>query len=286
MAAQQNHTAHRLLARYRIRPTKRLGQNFLVNRGVLEKIVRAVAPEAGERLLEIGPGLGTLTRLLAMAGAHVTAIEADRRMVELLEAELGGRPNVRIVYGDILEVDLDALIPTPRWRAVGNIPYNISSPILFLLRDQRQLFSEAILMLQKEVAERLTARVGTKEYGLLTIGLGAVGTCERIFDVAPGSFWPPPKVTSSIVRLRFPELPPYPMLDLAAFTRVVRAAFGKRRKTIRNALVMAAAEGQYGFTPTPRAIDVALSTAGIDPVLRPETVTIAHFAALTGALAT
>lgn len=278
-----------MLQRHHIHPRKGLGQHFLVNTGVLTKIVRAVGSAPDEPLLEIGPGIGVLTRMLADAGAHVTAVEADRRMVEVLEAELGTHPRVRIVAGDVLAVHLETVLRTSyvvrrakcactqdaergtqddRWRVVGNIPYNISSPILFLLRDHRHLFREAVLMLQREVADRLTARVGTKEYGLLTLGLGVVGTCERLFDVAPGSFWPAPQVVSSVVRIRLPDPPPFPDCDLAQFERVTRTAFHTRRKTIRNALMAAA---------TPRQIDAALATAGIDPTRRPETLSVQEY---------
>lgn len=267
-----------ILQRHHIRPRKGFGQHFLVNMGALTKIVRAVGPAPDEPLLEIGPGIGVLTRMLADAGARVTAVEADRRMVEVLAAELGTHPRVRIVAGDILAVDWAVTIDHPpstndrRQRVVGNIPYNISSPILFRLRDHRHLFREAVLMLQREVADRLTARVGTKEYGLLTLGLGVVGTCERLFDVAPGSFWPAPKVVSSVVRIRLPDPPPFPDNDLAAFERVTRTAFRTRRKTIRNTLMAIA---------TPRQIDAALAAAGIDPTRRPETISVEEFVTLT-----
>lgn len=294
-------SATALLKQYGIHPQKGLGQSFLVNTGVLEKIVRAVAPAPDEPLLEIGPGIGVLTRMLAKAGARMTVVEMDRRMVKVLEAELGAHPRVGIVHGDILEVDLENLVRssrfevqqhrtsnmeyrTDRWRVVGNISYNISSPILFLLRDHRHLFREAILMIQREVAARLTARVGTKDYGLLTLGLGVVGTCERLFDVEPGSFWPAPKVVSSVVRIGFLDPPPFPDCDLATFGRVTRTAFGKRRKTIRNALVTAASAGQYGLGRTPHQIDAALATVGIAPTCRPETVTVEEFVRLTHVL--
>lgn len=298
-----------ILNKYGIAPKKRFGQNFLVNKGVLEKIVRGVAPRQDEPLLEIGPGVGELTRKLAETGAFVTAIEADSRMVEVLQAELGNHPNVRIVYGDILEVDLQDVVsdsdPTDvqrltrarlrcsggtndvvqkQWRVVGNIPYNISSPILFLLRDHRHLFSEAILMLQKEVADRLTADVGTKDYGLLTVGLGVVGTCKQLFDVSPGSFWPSPKVTSTVVKISLPEPPPYPGLDLDLYTKVVRTAFGKRRKTIRNAMAMGT--GAVGLPQTPRQVDEALAAAGISADRRAETIAIAEYVALTQTIGT
>ncbi|MBI4366170.1 MAG: ribosomal RNA small subunit methyltransferase A [Deltaproteobacteria bacterium] len=268
--------------RYHIRPRRGFGQHFLTNAGVVAKIVRAIAPAANEPLLEIGPGLGVVTRALAGAGARVTAVEADRRMIEVLTAELGAHPRVRIVYGDILEVDVEEILGgSRRVRAVGNLPYNISSPILFLLREYRHRIAEAIVMLQREVANRLTAPVGTKDYGLLTIGIGVVGTCERLFDVAPGSFWPAPKVTSSVVRIRFPDPPPHPSCNLETFSRLTRAAFGKRRKTIRNALAMAAARGELGVAwRTTAAIEAALAQAGIPPGARPETLSIADYVRL------
>lgn len=250
-----------LLTKYGIRPQRRFGQNFLVNQGVLEKIAAAVQCGAHDHVIEIGPGLGTLTRQLLARGAHVTAVDADPAMAALVRTELGDSSNLTVIQQDILTFT-PPVIPV-KYRVAGNIPYNISSPILFWLCEHAPQISMAVLTMQREVGTRLTAAVGTKAYGALTIAVQSYARVERLFDIRPNSFRPAPRVTSTTVRLTFPEPPPYSIPDRRIFRDVVRAAFGQRRKMLRNTIPIA-----------------ALEAAGIDPTRRPETLTIAEFIAI------
>lgn len=248
-----------------MRAKRRFSQNFLVNAGVIQKIIAAVDPQPGETIVEIGPGPGTLTRPLLERGAHVIAVDADRDMVQALRAELGHHAQLTLVQSDILQYTWRDIPVAARMKVVGNIPYHISSPILFWLADHRARVARAILTMQREVAQRLIAHPGTKEYGALTIGMAIHACCERLFDIRPGSFRPAPHVTSSTVRLTFPDPPPYHAPP--QFRSVVRAAFSKRRKMLR------------GIFPAS-----LLHTIGIDPTRRPETLTIEEFLTLARAL--
>lgn len=244
-----------------IAPKKRFGQNFLINKGVVQKILTAAAIQPGEPLLEIGPGPGTLTDHLAQLGNPLTAIDADGDMVTLLAEKFASAAHVSIVQRDIT-THTPAVADAPT-LVIGNIPYNISSPIIFWLIDHRTAISRAVLMVQREVALRVCAAPGSKQYGALSIGVQAYARADKLFDVSPGSFWPAPKVTSSVIRLTFPAPPPYAIADAAQFRDTVRRAFQQRRKMMRGL-----------FTAD------ALAAAGIAPTARPETCTIEQFAAL------
>ncbi|MEK6607220.1 MAG: 16S rRNA (adenine(1518)-N(6)/adenine(1519)-N(6))-dimethyltransferase RsmA, partial [Myxococcota bacterium] len=219
----------------RPRAKKSLGQHFLIDRNIVGKIAAACALHEGDVVLEIGPGTGALTRALAQTGARVIAVEIDPRLVAILEREK--IPRVTIVHGDALELDLARLAQEAGRRLVvaGNLPYNISSPVLFLLLDVCEAWSRAVLMLQREVAVRLGAPPGGKDYGVLAARLGALVAVDALFDVAPGCFRPPPAVRSRVVRVT-PLPVPRIRAPADAYARVVRAAFGKRRKTLANAL--------------------------------------------------
>ncbi len=238
---------------------RRFSQNFLVNKGVIQKIIDAVDPQPGELVLEIGPGPGTLTFPLLKRGAHVVAIDADREMITALQ-QGAAHHALTLRLADILQYDWADIPLGHRIKVVGNIPYHISSPILFWLADHRARIANAVLTMQREVALRLTAAPNSKTYGALTIGMAAIARSERLFDIAPGSFQPAPKVTSSTVRVHFPDPPPYDIPDPVAFRDVVRKAFSKRRKMLR------------GIFP-----ESQLRTAGIEPTRRPETLTVAEF---------
>lgn len=267
-----------------MRPRKRFGQHFLEPAWVT-KLVAAIDPRPTDRFLEIGPGRGAITMPLASKVSRLVAVEVDR---DLAAALLARRlPNVSVVTADVLRVDLAALVDrelgaTSRAgvRVAGNLPYNLSSPILFRLLGAAEggLLQDATLMLQKEVADRLVARPGTHEYGVLalTISLGADVT--RVLSLPPGAFRPAPKVRSAVVKLTFRPPPPevrHPDLVIA----VVRAVFTQRRKTLANALA-AFASGR-GVS----AKD-ALTTAGIDPRRRPETLVLQEFGRLSEVFAT
>jgi 16S rRNA (adenine1518-N6/adenine1519-N6)-dimethyltransferase len=246
------------------RPRKRFGQHFLAPAWA-DKVVDAIAPAPGDRFIEIGPGPGILTTRLAARAAHVTAIEVDRDLAAALAARVPR--NVEILTHDVIDLDLSPLLASGPVRVAGNLPYNISSPILFkLLAASRSSpnLRDATVMLQREVADRLAARVGTKEYGVLTILIGLHATVQRRLVLPPGAFRPAPKVQSAVVRLTFkPSILPPDLEPL--FDRMVKTIFMQRRKTLLNALRPFADARQ-------RTSALILAAAGIDPQRRPETL--------------
>ena len=273
------------------RARKRFGQHFLEPAWV-EKVVRAIDPRSADTFIEIGPGRGALTRPLAARAKRVFAYEIDRDLAAELRAE--AIPNVTVVEGDVLDtLCLDQLAPSPEpqrgmqlapspepLRVAGNLPYNAASPIMFKLAD---LFAagvpigDATLMLQREVADRLVAAPGTREYGVLSVLLQHVATIDILLKLPAGAFRPAPKVLSALVRLRFH--PPLPTVaSPKAFTGIVRAVFTRRRKTLANALHAVDTSGQRSFGPV-------LEEAGLDGRRRPETLTLAEFARLADAYA-
>jgi 16S rRNA (adenine1518-N6/adenine1519-N6)-dimethyltransferase len=269
-----------------MRARKRFGQHFLEPAWV-NKLVLAIDAKPDERFLEIGPGRGAITRPLALQCEKLLAVEVDRDLAADLEADKPA--NVTVVVGDVLKVDLTPSVtawlgappgPANQFRIVGNLPYNISSPILFTLLDLAAATGgvrDATLMLQKEVADRLVARVGTGEYGVLTVLIALHADVTRVLSLPPGAFRPPPKVHSAVVRVSF-RAPKVEVGNADAFVRMVRSVFTQRRKTIANALKGFAAE-----TGQPAAD--ALRAAGIDPQRRPETLELVEFAAVFAALA-
>jgi 16S rRNA (adenine1518-N6/adenine1519-N6)-dimethyltransferase len=262
----------------RPRPRKRFGQHFLEGAWVT-KLIQSLDPSPDDTFLEIGPGRGALTKPLAVRVKRVVAVEIDRDLVASLEAEAPA--NVRIVQGDFLDADLADVLrgeATPA-RVVGNLPYNISSPILFRLlaaQDAGRLFSDATLMMQREVADRLVAAPGSSAYGALAIQVALHADVERVLTLPPGAFRPPPKVTSAVVRLRFKK-PAEDVGDPHVFERLVRGIFLQRRKMLANALKPVA--DARGFS----AQD-ALHRAGIDGRRRPETLTLAEVSRLARAV--
>ncbi len=248
-----------------------LGQHFLRSTAVLDRIVGVVDPRPGDFVLEIGAGRGALTFRLAARGAYVLAVEKDSRLLPGLEAE--APPNVRIVEADILRLDFRDLIP-PEIRGsakvAGNLPYSISSPILFKVLDNTALFSSAVFLVQREVAERICSRPGSKAFAPLAILLQDVFAARLEFAVAPGSFSPPPRVDSALVSLRRRDIPALGLAQDPGFREFLRRAFGQRRKKLRNTL---AAE------PRDR-LDAAFGELGLDPSVRAEAVPAASLAAL------
>jgi 16S rRNA (adenine1518-N6/adenine1519-N6)-dimethyltransferase len=255
------------------RARKRFGQHFLEPAWV-EKVVRAIDPRADEVFIEIGPGRGALTRPLAARAKAVVAFEIDRDLVPALRATVP--PNVTIVEGNFLDAAVVDHVPIgDRIRVAGNLPYNVASPILFKLLELRAggvALADATVMLQREVADRLTAPPGTRDYGVLTVLVGHAASAERVLALPPGAFRPPPKVRSAMVNLRF-HSPDPPVRDARIFEAVVQAAFSRRRKTLSNALA-AYVDGP----PIPPA--VALERTGIAGMRRPETLSIAEFGRL------
>jgi 16S rRNA (adenine1518-N6/adenine1519-N6)-dimethyltransferase len=262
-----------------IRARKQFGQHFLEPAWV-EKVIKAIAPRADETFIEIGPGTGALTRPLAALARAVTAFEIDRDLASQLQAT--APPNVRVVEGDFLTTDLsDFRLHTSDFlRVAGNLPYNVASPILFKLVALRAAgvpLADATVMLQREVADRLVAGPGSREYGVLSILIGHSASVETILKLPAGAFRPPPKVLSALVRLQF-HAPDPPARDEAAFAGLVQAVFTRRRKTLANALL--------AFPPAVAATPARMvRDAGIDGGRRPETLSIPEFVRLADTLA-
>lgn len=221
-----------VLRRAGLAPKRSFGQNFLVSPHVVEAIANACVPDASFHVVELGAGTGALTRALASRAARVVAVERDRDLVPVLREELGALSNVEIVEGDAQSIDPSALVPAPRVLA-GNLPYQITGRLLELATVHADALARAVFMVQLEVAQRLAASPGTKDYGALTVFVGAAFEVTKLFDVSPGSFHPPPEVTSAVVRLE----PRRPRLaeETDTFRALVKGAFGARRKTLRNA---------------------------------------------------
>ena len=257
------------------RHKKQLGQHFLSSPGIVEKIIRAVAPKPGEFIVEIGPGGGALTFPLLRAHGELTVIEFDRDLIEPLAIEGAKHGKLTIVHRDVLQVDFGKLghghdVEGPL-RLVGNLPYNISTPILFHVMEHAEAVKDIHFMLQKEVVDRMAAEPGSKTYGRLSVMLQAVCRVTPLFDVPPGAFTPPPKVDSAVVRLVPRPLGEAGVKDAAHFARTVAAAFSQRRKTLRNALSsVCGAE--------------AIIAAGIDPGARAEAVAVEAYVRLSNQL--
>lgn len=269
------------LLKHGFRFSKGLGQNFLIDPAVPRAIAEKAGLDEGTGVLEIGPGIGILTRELALRAGTVTAVELDRRLFPILNEVLYGLPNVRLIQGDILKMDLAALLeehmPGLRHTVCANLPYNITTPLLTKLYESG-LFDTITVMVQREVAQRMTARAGTAEYGSFTVLTAYYAEPRILFDVPPGSFMPPPKVTSSVIRLDMRKAPPAGIEDPALFFRVVRGAFAQRRKTLVNALSAA-----FGGVDREK-IREAVVSCGFDEKIRGEALGLEDFAALTRAV--
>ncbi len=253
-------TVRDLLQRYGLRADKRFGQNFLVEQGYLEKIVQTVGFSPGETVYEVGPGLGTLTQALARAGARVISIEMDRRLAPLYAETLAGL-EVEVLWGDALAFDWHQVPPQSLFA--GNLPYNIATPLITrLLLSGR--FRRIVVLVQKEVALRMTASPGSPAYGLLSLRVRYHAQVRRVLDLPPGAFLPPPKVTSSLVCLTPNQKPEHP-----ALFRLIEAAFAQRRKTLRNALEAA------GYDPA--RVAQALEALGLAPSVRGEALSLPQF---------
>ena len=254
-------------------PKKHLGQNFLHERTIIDRIVQAVAPRPGDRLVEIGPGQGAITFPLLDRHGELTVIEFDRDLIAPLTEAARAHGTLTVIHRDVLKVDFSELAGPDhgRIRLVGNLPYNLSSPILFHALDHAAAISDMTFMLQKEVVERMAAGPGSKVYGRLSVMLQAYCTVTPLFTVPPGAFRPPPKVDSAVVRLvpRAPET--VGIDDRAVFARVVRDGFGQRRKTLRNALSQVCDAA-------------AIEAAGLRPDARAEQVEVAGFVRLANSL--
>ena len=251
---------------------KRFGQNFLHDHHVIDKIVRAINPKHSDALVEIGPGMGALTEPLLEACGKLDVVELDRDLIPILRTKFFNYPDFRIHEGDALKFDFNTLLqPGQRLRIVGNLPYNISTPLIFHFLAHHKIVQDMHFMLQKEVVERLAAAPGCADYGRLGIMAQYYCKVEPLFIVGPGSFNPPPKVDSAIVRLRPYEELPYPAKDVKVLQRVVREAFSMRRKTLRNTLKNLISAEQ-------------LEALGIDTSLRPERLALQEYVRIADAV--
>ena len=251
---------------------KRFGQNFLHDQHVIDKIVRAINPKHSDALVEIGPGMGAITEPLLEACGKLDVVELDRDLIPILRTKFFNYPEFRIHEGDALKFDFNTILqPGQRLRIVGNLPYNISTPLIFHFLAHHKIVQDMHFMLQKEVVERLAAGPGTSDYGRLGIMAQYYCKVEPLFIVGPGSFNPPPKVDSAIVRLRPYEELPYPAKDVKVLQRVVREAFSMRRKTLRNTLKNLISADQ-------------LEAIGIDTTLRPERLTLQEYVRIADAV--
>ena len=273
-----------VLTRHGFSFSKSLGQNFLINPSVCPRMAAACHPNLEDgsfAVLEIGPGLGVLTRELSRVAAKVISVELDDRLIPVLEETLSDCDNVTVVHGDILKLDIAAVL---KQHADGlpvvvcaNLPYYITSPILMNLLESRLPFHCITVLVQKEAAVRLCARPGTRECGAVTLAVQYYAEAEILFSVSRGSFMPAPNVDSSVIRLPLRSEAPCPVENEALMFRLIRAAFGQRRKTLSNSLCAA------GYDKT--TVQAALQTAGISPTARAEELTLPQFANLAAALA-
>jgi 16S rRNA (adenine1518-N6/adenine1519-N6)-dimethyltransferase len=251
-----------------IRARRRFGQHFLHDNRVLARIVDAIDPKPGERIVEIGPGRGALSRPLLERCGRLEAIEIDRDLIPVLRGRCAGAGELVVHEGDVLEMDLSEILGGGApLRVCGNLPYNISTPLLFHLLESRAVIADMHFMLQKEVVDRIVAPPGGKIYGRLTVMLAAACRAEALFHVGRGAFQPPPAVDSTVVRLLPHRSVPFPLPDRARFARIVASAFSMRRKTLRNSLRGLVTAAQF-------------DAAGIDANRRPETLAPAEFGRL------
>ena len=272
--AKREVTLH-ILKTFGIHTNKRLGQNFLIDERVVEGIVEAAEVTADDTVLEIGPGIGTLTQALAETGARVVAVELDRRLVDVLSKTLKGYDNVRVVHGDILQINILEEVAAPSFKVVANLPYYITTPIIMGLLEQRMPIERLVTMVQKEVAERMVAPPGGKDYGALSVAVQYYTEPKVSFLVPPGSFLPPPAVESAVIRCLVRGEPPVNIKSEKTFFRVVKAAFAQRRKTLANAL-------KAGGVPAQDLPEI-LAAAEIDGARRGETLSLSEFASIADA---
>ena len=257
---------------YQHKARKRFGQNFLHDAGVIDRILRAISAKAGDRLLEIGPGQGALTEGILNSGGQLDVVELDKDLIPILNQQFAGMSNFTLHQGDALKFDFKTLKAAPRTlRVVGNLPYNISTPLIFHLLKNADMIRDMHFMLQKEVVERMAAGPGGGDWGRLSIMVQYHCRVEHLFNVGPGAFNPPPKVDSAIVRLVPHEVLPHPAKDHRLLERVVREAFNQRRKTLRNTLKALLSNAE-------------IEACGVDGSLRPEQLDLAAFVRLADKL--
>jgi 16S rRNA (adenine1518-N6/adenine1519-N6)-dimethyltransferase len=273
-----------LLKQWNLQPSKGLGQNFLTDRAALDRIVAAAELTPDGIVLEVGAGLGTLTRRLAHKAGHVVAVELDQRLMPVLQSVLSDRDNVTLIQGDILALDPAALVNAAsvqhpassiQYKVVANLPYYITSAVLRHLLEASLKPQRMVLTVQREVAERIVAQPG--QMSLLAVSVQFYGRPRRLFRIRPGSFFPPPSVESAVVRVDLHATPPVRAADTGVFFRVVRAGFAQRRKQLRNALAA-------GLGRSPQEVAAELTLAGVDPRRRAQTLSLEEWGRVTRAL--
>ena len=262
-----------ILNRFKLRADKKLGQNFLIDENVVRQIVEAAELSEADTVLEVGPGIGTLTQGLAESKAQVVAVELDTRLLPVLATTLEGYDNVCVVHGDILKVNIMEEVGAPEFKVCANLPYYITTPIIFALLEKRLPMERLVAMVQKEVAERMAAQPGGKEYGALSVAIQYYTEPEIAFIVPPTSFIPAPAVDSAVIVCKRRAKPPVEVCDEALFFRVVKAAFSLRRKMLSNSLKNMGIKGEQ--------VTKWLELAGVDGKRRAETLSLEDFAKLT-----
>ena len=262
-----------ILNRFKLRADKKLGQNFLIDENVVRQIVEAAELSEADTVLEVGPGIGTLTQGLAESKAKVVAVELDTRLLPVLATTLEGYDNVRVVHGDILKVNIMEEVGAPEFKVCANLPYYITTPIIFALLEKRLPMERLVAMVQKEVAERMAAQPGGKEYGALSVAIQYYTETEIAFIVPPTSFIPAPAVDSAVIVCKRREKPPVEVCDEGLFFRVVKAAFSLRRKMLSNSLKNMGIKSEQ--------VAQWLELAGVDGKRRAETLSLEDFAKLT-----
>lgn len=270
-----------LLVSHGFRFSKSMGQNFLTAAWVPEDIAEAAQLDENTGVLEVGPGIGCLTEQLALRAGKVVAVELDNALRPVLKQTLAGKDNVEIIFGDVLKQDIKGLVSEKmqglRPVVCANLPYNVTSPLITAFLEA-ECFDSVTVMIQREVAKRICAKPATADYGAFTVLVNWYAEPELLFDVPPSCFIPQPKVTSSVIRLKTRSAPPVEVKDKALFFRVVRAAFGMRRKTLTNAL-------SASFNELNKAdIENLLTACGFDPKIRGEVLSIGNFAAISDAI--
>ena len=273
--ANKEVTRH-ILKTFNIHMSKKLGQNFLIDEGIVNEIVHAADIQEGDLVLEVGPGIGTLTQGLAEAKAKVVAVELDNRLPEVLAKTLEGYGNVEIVHGDILKVNIPEITGGNKFKVVANLPYYITTPIIMALLEQRLPVTRLVTMVQKEVAERMVAKPGKKDYGALSVAVQYYTSPQIVADVPPKSFIPAPEVDSVVIRCDVREKPAVEVLNEKMFFRVVKAAFSQRRKTLNNALKNTGVSVEI--------IQSVLAEKQIDGTRRGETLSLDEFAQIADGL--
>ena len=262
-----------ILNRFKLRADKKLGQNFLIDENVVHQIVAAAELSEADTVLEVGPGIGTLTQGLAESKARVVAVELDTRLLPVLATTLNGYDNVRVVHGDILKVNIMEEVGAPSFKVCANLPYYITTPIIFALLEKRLPMERLVAMVQKEVAERMAAQPGGKEYGALSVAIQYYTEPKIAFIVPPTSFIPAPAVDSAVIVCKRRSKPPVEVCDEGLFFRVVKAAFSLRRKMLSNSLKNMGIKSEQ--------VAKWLELAGVDGKRRAETLSLEDFAKLT-----